>query len=151
MTPFSVLRVIIEGILREGSRLEMEEFGALLCSALGLVAIAGLAHYIRNAAARGSLDRNSAIGLRTRITKSSDAAWVEGHRAAAPWLMSCAFTGYFIGLLTVGAAIIAVPTGFVGPALLALPAAGFAAAVVILVAATAIANRRGRGAVANRE
>lgn len=32
----------------------MEEAGVLLCSALGTAAVAGLTHYIRNAAANGS-------------------------------------------------------------------------------------------------
>ncbi|WP_157745461.1 SdpI family protein [Nocardiopsis gilva] len=103
----------------------MEEVGVLLCSALGLAAVAGLTHYIKNAAENGSLDRNSTSGLRTRITKSSDVAWTAGHRAAAPWLMSCAFTGYFMSVLTVAAALVTVSMGSFGPAILILPASGF--------------------------
>lgn len=36
------------------------------------------------AAAAGSLDRNGAVGIRTRDTRASDAAWVAGHAAALP-------------------------------------------------------------------
>ena len=36
------------------------------------------------AAAAGSLDRNGAVGLRTRHTRATDAAWSAGHAAALP-------------------------------------------------------------------
>ncbi|WP_152471742.1 SdpI family protein [Nocardiopsis gilva] len=127
----------------------MEESGALIFAAFGLAAVAGLAHYIRHATANGSLGRNSAIGLRTRITKSSDAAWMEGHREAAPWLTVCAVTGYVISVLTTGVAVVALSMGSVGSAVVILPASGFMAVIVILVIAAIVAGKGGKDAVNN--
>lgn len=53
------------------------------------------------AAARGHLPRNGGIGLRTRSTTASDAAWTAGHRAALPTGRA---TG--IGSLVIGSAMI---------------------------------------------
>ncbi|WP_225943658.1 SdpI family protein [Nocardiopsis terrae] len=95
----------------------------------------------------GNLGKNSAVGLRTRITKSSDAAWESGHRAAAPWLLACAYTGYSSSVLTVVFAVVAAVGGFSGVGAMIIPAIGFVAVIIILVVATAIAHRAGKDAI----
>lgn len=67
---------------------------------LGICVVAGIAHYIRIATQRRILDRNAALGIRTRATSRSDAAWHTGHVAASPWLLTAAITGYFGAVAT---------------------------------------------------
>ncbi|RKN04612.1 SdpI family protein [Streptomyces radicis] len=124
----------------------MEEAGALLSAAIGLAMLSALTHFIRNAAAEGTLERNGAIGLRTRVTRSSDAAWRAGHRAAGPWLLACAVTGYAMAAGTAAGAVAAMSGGSVHPAFWTCPATGFVAVVALLIAATAVADRHGGGA-----
>lgn len=45
---------------------------------------------IYNLAKTGRLDRNRAIGIKTRATLASDDAWKRGHKAGAPWILSSA-------------------------------------------------------------
>lgn len=52
-------------------------------------------------AASGSLERNWAMGLRTRKLMASDEAWEIGHRAAAPTLMWAAATSVLAGAAVV--------------------------------------------------
>lgn len=73
---------------------------SLVFLSAGLLVIAVLCQAIARAGARGSLPRQSQIGLRTRATKASDAAWESGHRAAAPVLRVVALT--ITGFLLLG-------------------------------------------------
>lgn len=125
----------------------MEVLAPLLSAAVGIAAVSGVAHHIRNATMTGSLEKNSAVGLRTRVTKSSDVAWEAGHKAAAPWLLACAYTGYFSSALTIVFAVLAAVGGFSGVGVMIIPAAGFVAVVVILISATVIAHRSGKEAI----
>lgn len=125
----------------------MEVLASLLSAAAGLAAAAGVAHHIRQATMSGNLGRNSAVGLRTRITKSSDAAWESGHRAAAPWLLACAYAGYSSSALTIVFAALVAAGGFSGVGPMIVPALGFGAVVTILAVATVIAHRAGKDAV----
>lgn len=124
----------------------MGERGALFFAALGLLALSGLSHFIRSSIASGTLDRNSAIGLRTKATKSSDVAWVAGHKAAGPWLSACAGLGYLMGAATAVGALATIAADSVHPSMWFLPAAGFTGVVVLLVLATAVADRHGKNA-----
>lgn len=124
----------------------MGEPGALFVAAFGLLALAGLSHFIKNSVANGTLDRNSEIGLRTKATTSSDAAWTAGHKAAGPWLSACAYTGYLMGTATAAGALAAIATNSVHPLVWLLPATGFVGTVVLLVLATAIASKAGKNA-----
>jgi hypothetical protein len=124
----------------------MEERGALFFAALGLLALSGLSHFIRSSIASGTLDRNSAIGLRTKATQSSDVAWVAGHKAAGPWLSACAGLGYLMGAATAVGALVTIATDSIHSSIWFLPAVGFAGVVVLLVLATVIADRHGKNA-----
>lgn len=73
---------------------------------VGLAAIAAVIHLVSRSAVRGDLDRNGAVGIRTRATRASDLAWRSGHQAAAPWLLAASVTGYGVGLLAVVAAVV---------------------------------------------
>lgn len=53
---------------------------------LAVVGIAVLVGPVMRAGARGDLDRHGAVGIRTRHTQASDAAWRAGHAAAATWV-----------------------------------------------------------------
>ncbi|PSK98963.1 SdpI/YhfL family protein [Murinocardiopsis flavida] len=125
----------------------MEALAPLFSAAVGIASVSGVAHHVQHATTQGGLGRNSAVGLRTSITKSSDAAWAAGHQAAAPWLLACAYTGYLSGALTIASAVLAATGVFSAPGVLIVPAAGFAAVVVLLVVATAIAHSNGADAV----
>ncbi|WP_160168054.1 SdpI family protein [Nocardiopsis ganjiahuensis] len=95
----------------------------------------------------GNLGKNSAVGLRTRITKSSDTAWESGHRAAAPWLLACAYTGYSSSALTIVFAALTIAGVFSGVGAMIVPALGFTAVITILAIATVIAHRTGKDAI----
>lgn len=64
--------------------------------ALGL--IGGVIWAVTAAAANGRLARNGSVGIRTRATRSSDAAWRAGHQAALPASRALGFAGGIIGL-----------------------------------------------------
>ena len=44
----------------------------------------------------GKLQRNSAIGIKTRYTQANDQAWKQGHLQAAPWVQTASWTGWTI-------------------------------------------------------
>lgn len=74
---------------------------------LGLTAVAlgPLVHALTTAAAEGRIARNQLVGIRTRRTLSSDAAWTRGHAAAAPWTRRTAWATALVGLVTVALAL----------------------------------------------
>lgn len=127
----------------------MAAVGGLITAGVGIVFVSGFMHYVKSATENGSLDRNSAVGIRTKVTTASGPAWWEGHRAAGPWLLSGAFTGYFIAFLSLASAVYGMTSGGVGDAFMLIPGIGFLVLVVILVMATIIANKHGSKAEAN--
>lgn len=52
-------------------------------------------------AATGRLERNWAMGLRTKRLMASDEAWETGHRAAAPMLMGAGAVSIIAGAVTI--------------------------------------------------
>jgi len=72
-------------------------FGSLVCCVLF--------GNMRRSVLAGAFGRNSAVGLRTRSTKSSDEAWERGHCAAAPWMLATVVT---VGLPALAAAALAI-------------------------------------------
>ncbi|MBA8826962.1 hypothetical protein FHX42_004346 [Saccharopolyspora lacisalsi] len=125
----------------------MEAFGGLLGAAFGLVQLSIFMAFTRSSFLNGGLERNSLVGIKTKVTKSSDRAWDAGHRAALPWLSVAARVGYAVALLTVVVAVVQLVTGVGQDIFLAVPGAGYVACVVILLIGTRKANEAGRNAV----
>ncbi|WP_243791818.1 SdpI family protein [Saccharopolyspora gloriosae] len=94
----------------------------------------------------GNLGRNPAIGIRTRATKSSDAAWKAGHLAAGPWLMAAARTGYSGGAVTVVLALLLLTIGHDSPIALLVPCSATIAVIALVLIGTRKANQASRAA-----
>lgn len=56
---------------------------ALILPAASLISVGLLLGWTAHASRTDGLERNALIGIRTRATMASDAAWHAGHRAAA--------------------------------------------------------------------
>ena len=69
----------------------------------GLLVVTVVAAALAPSMREGRLPRNTAIGIKTRHTLVSDAAWLRGHAAGAPVLKAAARCGWAV-LLT-GAAL----------------------------------------------
>ncbi|WP_425266438.1 SdpI family protein [Corynebacterium liangguodongii] len=94
---------------------------------------------------RGSLERIEAIGIRTRATLSSDAAWNEGHKAAIPYLNAASITGFVGALFSVLALIFFKPDGnTVTGSLYALPVATLVVQIITLLWSASKANQRAK-------
>ncbi|MDF1705848.1 MAG: SdpI family protein [Aeromicrobium sp.] len=111
---------------------------ALILPAASLVSVALLLGWCAGASRAGTLERNALIGIRTRATMASDAAWAAGHHAAEPALRAAAWACGAAGL--VGTVLAIVGTWLAGVAV----GAGYGALLVMLVLATARASRAAR-------
>ena len=123
----------------------MDPQGAIV-AAVGLLCMSGMLHLVRNATVNGHLDRNSAIGIRTKATQRSDTAWSAGHRAAAPWILVTALTGYAGGLTALVLSVALLATDAQSPVALAIALAGYGVVIVLLVVSTGKANTAARAA-----
>lgn len=107
---------------------------------IGVVVLTGLSWAMVSACASGSLPRNGAVGIRTKATKSSDAAWDAGHRAAVPAMRRTAWFGSAAVVLTVLLLVIARPGENPGWEV-AVPVIGFVGVVAGLCGAGVVADR----------
>jgi hypothetical protein len=89
------------------------------------------------AAARGELARNGMMGIRTRATRSSDAAWEAGHQAASRPMYWCAVACAVSLVVVLG---VAVAGGSDGGVLLT---AGVGGAVVMALLLFAVRQANG--------
>ncbi|WP_433546063.1 SdpI family protein [Streptomyces sp. CA-294286] len=112
----------------------------------GLLWTGATVHLVKNHVAKGGLGRNAAIGIRTRATTSSDTAWEAGHAAAAPLLTATCRTAYAAGALTWVSVLVLVLSDSGTPVVVALPAGGTVAVLVLLSAAARRANAAARAA-----
>lgn len=64
---------------------------------LGLFMVGGAYLMLAKQGAAGLIARNSAVGIRTKKTQSSDAAWGAAHYAAAPLLSTLGFLSLVFG------------------------------------------------------
>lgn len=124
----------------------LEDVAGLVSAAFGLLALGAVMLYVRNSTASGALGRNDVIGIRTKVTKSSDLAWKVGHRAAGPWLLAATWIGFVGGSLTICAGVAGAVSDVRGPALLVVPAAGFLGVASTGLIAGKKANEAGRSA-----
>ncbi len=113
---------------------------AWIISTASLATVAALFGWLASSSRDGTLERNGFVGIRTRATMRSDAAWLAGHRAAAGTVGVAAWT--------CGAAAV------VGAALLLLGSwagvgvviAGYLAMFLLRIIATVRAGRAARAA-----
>lgn len=117
--------------------------GALfLCASL--LSVSFLVLLLQRQIAAGTLERNSGMGLRTKATKTSDAAWTTGHLAAAPALLTSAVTGGVAGLVGGTWAATLLASSSSSPAALIVAGCGYVAFLGLLSFATAKADRAAR-------
>jgi SdpI/YhfL family protein len=111
---------------------------------IGLLVISGVTQVIRAQAANGDLERNAAMGIRTRATMSSDAAWRAGHRAAVPWLHAATISGCAAAAVSIvsSALLLATADESAGPMVVAL--LGWVAVLTILLVAVREADSAAR-------
>lgn len=64
---------------------------------LGLVMVGGSYLVVAKQGAVGLIGRNGSVGIRTRKTQASDAAWDAAHRAAAPLVRTMGMTSLVLG------------------------------------------------------
>lgn len=68
-----------------------------LLGGLGLFIVGGSHLMVAKQGALGMIRRNGAIGIRTRKTQASDAAWDAAHRAAAPLMRTVGIASLIFG------------------------------------------------------
>ncbi|MDO5511809.1 SdpI family protein [Corynebacterium sp.] len=106
---------------------------------IGVLTVALLFGPVVRAAARGEFDRGGLVGIRTRHTQRSDAAWRAGHAAALPWARRCLVVAAAVVLLAV------VAQWTLGdPAGLVVALCGLVGQVGLVVLATCAANTAAR-------
>jgi uncharacterized membrane protein len=118
--------------------------GAGVAPAFALLLLAGVLQLVRTATASGRLERNGLVGIRTRATRRSDAAWDAGHLAAGPWLLAAAVTGCTAGLAALALAAAAAATARSGAVALVVALLGNGAVLVLVAAAARTADRAAR-------
>ncbi|MGW9112141.1 SdpI family protein [Microbacterium sp. NPDC055683] len=94
---------------------------------------------------RGDLERNGRIGIRTRHTLASDAAWDAGHRAAVPGMvgtLACCGSAILVGVVL----LIAFGDRLPDLAALAVVLGGYGAVLLSGVPTVRAANRAARAA-----
>ena len=120
-----------------------EDLLALIPLLFGLVVIPAVCVPMTRAAAGGALDRNGLVGIRTRHTQASDAAWVTGHAAALPRVGRTVP----VAALTVVAAVVGAVLGGSGWGVV-VGLTGLLTEAAVLVSATGRANTAAREAAA---
>ncbi|MEU8892904.1 SdpI family protein [Streptomyces sp. NPDC048442] len=111
---------------------------------VGLLTLGLLIQYVKNQVVSGSIQRNSAIGIRTKATMASDAAWAKGHAAAAPTLTATFLTAYAVGAISLVTGVVMMVSDGRNPAVLVLPLCGLVVVLGLLVAASVRANAAAR-------
>lgn len=116
---------------------------AALMLAFGLFLITGLSAATRRLIKTNKLPRNTAFGLRTPKTTSSDAAWRAGHLAAVHLLGSTWVISALGGTATLVAALLSYGDSAI-EVLLTVAGLGCGLTIATLVPATIVADRAAR-------
>lgn len=101
----------------------------------GLLIVTVVATVLAPSMRDGRLPRNTAIGIKTKHTMASDAAWLRGHAAGAPCLKAAALAGWIL-LPVVGVLCLLQLAGLA----FAVTAAGYAAVIVLALLSANRAN-----------
>ncbi|MEV8157238.1 SdpI family protein [Kocuria salsicia] len=115
-----------------------ESSGGALIGIVMSVVVLGILFMVTRMGASGEMGRNGAVGIRTRATKRSDAAWRAGHAAALPVVRIACLVILVLDLVCL--ALI-----FLGPASL-VPWLGVIPSVAILAAAVPFVLAAKKGA-----
>lgn len=83
----------------------------LVIAAVGLVIASGVSFYVTRQAAAGHVEVNEVMGIRTKLTKSSQAAWLLGHQAALPAMGSMVRWTAVLAVASVVAGVVAQSDG----------------------------------------
>ncbi|SDC55633.1 SdpI family protein [Streptomyces prasinopilosus] len=110
----------------------------------GLLTLGAVVHYMKSQVASGSIHRNSAIGIRTKATMSSDHAWQAGHASAAPMLTVTFLTAYATGALSLALGLALTLSDTENAAVVIVPSAGLVGVLGLLTAAAIKANSTAR-------
>ncbi|KAA5828706.1 SdpI family protein [Saccharopolyspora hirsuta] len=124
----------------------MAAAGNSLVLSLSLVFLSGVVHAIQRSIASGKLQRNGMLGIRTKVTMSSEEAWLAGHLAAWPWTRAGAWVGYSAAAVTAAIASWQLVSGAGSPVLLLLPGAALVVVIALVLIGTRKANVAGRAA-----
>lgn len=121
-----------------------------IVAALGMVVIAAVCGLLARMTRLHQLEPNGVIGLRTKATRSSPAAWQRGHDAARPWVLAAAGAA-------IGAGVIFVLVGALSGASTADEAVptwsilvGYVAVSAVVVAAGVVADRAAKRVASTR-
>ncbi|MCX5204975.1 SdpI family protein [Streptomyces sp. NBC_00237] len=117
---------------------------------VGLLTLGLLIQYMKKQVASGNIQRNSAIGIRTKATMASDAAWERGHAASAPMLTATFLTAYAAGAISVVLGVVMMVSDSANAAVIVVPLCGLVVVLGLLVAASVAANTAAR-AVGNSD
>jgi uncharacterized membrane protein len=112
----------------------------LYSAVVGLLLIGALFIIFFFAMRGEGLSRNRAVGIRTKATLASDAAWQRGHNAAAPWVLSAGVLSVVMGF---GALALTLASGEEGPASAVqgiYVTAAFLTVIVVILVAARVAN-----------
>ncbi|MFF0170464.1 SdpI family protein [Streptomyces prasinus] len=110
----------------------------------GLMTLGVAIHYMKSQVASGSIQRNSAIGIRTKATMSSDRAWQAGHASAAPMLTVTSLTAYATGAISLALGLAFTLSDTKNAAVITVPSAGLVGVLALLTAAAIKANSTAR-------
>jgi len=108
--------------------------------AVGLVMAGLVAYWVTRAAGSGDIEVNAAIGIRTRLTTSSQQAWEAAHRAALPFTMAACVLAFTVAVLSTVAAVLAETAGGsrAGPGVVVV--GGYVGFLVVMMLATRAGN-----------
>ncbi|MFJ9553902.1 SdpI family protein [Nocardiopsis sp. NPDC101807] len=119
----------------------VEEALGLVSVLFGVVGVSAVCIAVTRSGSDGRLPRDVAVGIRTRHTTASEAAWRAGHTAALPQVAATAW----VAAATVVLAVLAQLSLGGGWGVVA-GLGGMACEVIVLVRATMTADRAARSA-----
>ncbi|MGO1436611.1 MAG: SdpI family protein [Candidatus Corynebacterium faecigallinarum] len=118
-----------------------DNLAAVAFPAIMAVVVAVVVSSVTKAAGRGDLPRDGSVGIRTKATKLSDAAWTAGHRAAVPRART-------VSLLTSAVALVIIVLGMVVDAtwVMAVGIVPFGVVIIGIIPVVQTANAAAREA-----